>query len=97
MEKPTISKSGSNPGELLAAYQNARGAITVAIQKLENAAPRLADYPPLLPGFFGDRPSYARFERAQAEHFARVAKLRQVMEDMAQLGIHVGNEANKGR
>lgn len=68
----------------------------MAVQKLESAAPRIADYPPIR-DYFGEVPRYLAFERAQAEHMARVAKVRQVIEDVVQLGIHVANQAHKGR
>lgn len=88
MIKPTIHMNGSSADVLVEGYAEASSAITTALEKLAAAAPNARDYYPQ-----GDD----AFEQARMEHFARLARLQSVRDELAELAEHVADENDKRR
>jgi hypothetical protein len=79
---PTIHLNGTSRDALAESYANAGGAVRAALNALVEAAPNARDYYPQ----GGDA-----FTAAAAEHNARCAALRKVLEELSALAEHVAD------
>ncbi len=80
MIKPTIHMNGSGRDTLLDGYATAVRAVGIAIESLCDAAPNARDYYPQGDGAYAE---------ARCEHKARVAKLRDVQDELLALARDV--------
>lgn len=77
MIHPTIHLGGTPRARLIESWCEARNAVESALQLLIQAAPNGRDYP--------QGPD--AYDRARAEHDARITALRQVSEDLLTLAV----------
>ena len=80
MAKPTIHLNGTNPKDLREEYLEARRAVELAKDALKKCHPNGRDYYPQSP---------EALKAAMEEHFARMAKLNGVAEELMALAEHV--------
>ena len=79
MQLPVIHMNGTSAEELLAGYQKAARAVELASRALCDASPNGRDYYPAAP---------QALEVAVQEHYARLAKLREVATELDALMEH---------
>lgn len=82
MTLPTIHLNGTSAQSLLDQQTDAGHAVYKAMEALGNAAPNARDY-----YVQGD----GAFQRAAAEHTARMEKLRSVYDDLQKLAEHIAD------
>ncbi|NUP12904.1 MAG: hypothetical protein HOW73_43245 [Polyangiaceae bacterium] len=80
MIAPVIHIKGSTLATLRSENDGARCALRIAIEALEDAAPRARDFEPLGSGAFGE---------ACREHGARVSRLKATLRELDELGEHL--------
>lgn len=80
MMKPTIHNNGTSRDELMAQVLKATERIREAMTALAEATPNGRDYYPQGPD---------AIKAAGAEHRERIAKLREVLDDMEALSLHI--------
>lgn len=83
MQKPVIHLNGSARQNLVDDYCAAAGALRLAIEAAENAAPNARDYYPLGP---------EAFRAAVADHGWRIRGLREIHQAYLDLAEHCANE-----
>jgi len=85
MQTPFVHINGTGRSRLVDLYCNAGGAVMDALRKLGEAAPNQRDYYPL-----GDD----AWRAARAEHEARVARLRTVLDELQELAEHCADDSD---
>ena len=88
MIKPTIHLNGSSPERLRDGYRNARRALHKAMEAINEAAPNGRDYYPQ-----GEN----AFNVAAKEHYERVARLKETLEELNALEEHVQDQMDARR
>ena len=88
IEIPTIHLNGTSRNELYEQVTSAGQAVQEAIHKLAEAAPHGRDYY-VVPA--GD----LKFDRAQEQHFARIAKLQEVYDELETIYQGLANQESK--
>jgi hypothetical protein len=83
---PTIHLNGSSKGMLIEGYTDAHYAIQQALEKLGQTYPNGRDFYPQGAG---------AIRKAEAEHEARLAKLREVQKELMELVEYIDAQAGR--
>lgn len=86
MTKPTIHMNGTSLDRLMEYNQRAINALQEALETMAQTGPNGRDYYPQGP---------EAMQAAQAEHYARMLKVQEVMRELNEIGEYLGEEELK--